>query len=408
MTSCPVNHLMSIENFQEGAPYSLFRELRQDKAVAWEDENISALGGHWNVFSKECVDKVMKSPAIFSNAGGPHLLDPPKELIQGTNVSLNLMDAPLHRKNRSLVDHAFKPAAINRREDHIRQIAARIIDEVIDKGQCEFVGEVAQRLPLAVICWILGVPETEKKMVCDLANTMMLADDPDFSGGPEESFAAQAQLVIYGAGLAADHRLHPRDSLTMDMLLAKDDDFELSDHEYGLFFLNLIIGGIETTRNSTAFGLAELIRHPDQYQMLTADPALIPGAVDEIVRFRTPITYYRRTATQDVELAGEEIKQGDTVICWLAAANHDEQIFEQPERFDITRCQRESVRKHSRSFGVGPHFCIGVHLARLQLNIMFEEITTRMCNVQFVEEPKQALSVFVDGYKEMQISFDKA
>jgi len=407
MSKCPVNHLMSVENFQEGAPYALFRELKRDKPVAWEAEDISANGGHWNVFSKEHVDTVMKKAAIFSNTGGPHLLDPPKELISGANASLNVMDAPLHRQNRSLVDHAFKPAAIKRREDQIRQITAAIIDQVIDKGQCEFVSEVAQQLPLAVICMILGIPESEKKMVCDLANTMMLAEDPDFSGGQAESFAAQGQLIVYGNKLAADHRVNPRDSLTMEMLEAKEGDFQLSDHEYGMMFLNLIIGGIETTRNTTAFGLAELIRHPDQYQMLAADPALMPDAVDEMLRFRTPITYFRRTALEDFELAGEAIKQGDTVICWLSAANHDEAVFAEPERFDITRAQRESVRTHSRTFGVGPHFCIGVHLARLQLNIMFEEITSRMCNVQFVEQPRQAVSVFVDGYKEMQISFDK-
>ena len=145
----------------------------------------------------------------------------------------------------------------------------------------------------------------------------------------------------------------------MDLLLAADEGNQLSDREYGLLFLNLIIGGIETTRNATAYGLAELIRHPEQYQMLSEDPALVSDAVEEILRFRPPIMNYRRTVLQDTELAGEKIKQGDTVIVWFAAANRDEAVFENPGSFDVMRCQRESVRKDHRTFGFGAHHCLG-------------------------------------------------
>ncbi len=288
MATCPVNRLMTLDNFAQGAAYPLLHEWRQNGPVVWEEDDVSPRGGHWNVFSREHVDAVMRAPDVFSNASGPRLDNPPSGTIREGAVSPNLMDGKVHRKTRSLIDKAFKPEPISSREDVIRQIAQGLIDDIIDQGSCEFVHSVAQPLPLAVISWILGIPEEEKQKVCDLTNTMMLADDPDFSAGPEESIAAQAGLVRYGAALAADHRTNPRDSLTMDLLLAEDDGNQLSDQEYGLLFLNLIIGGIETTRNTAAYGLAELIRHPDQFQLLAEDLALVSDAVEEILRFRPP------------------------------------------------------------------------------------------------------------------------
>lgn len=407
MATCPVNRLMTLDNFAHGAAYALLDEWQQQGPVVWEEDDVSPRGGHWNVFSREQVDAVMRAPQLFSNANGPRLETPPPGTIREGAVSPNLMDGSLHRKTRSLIDKAFKPEPISRREEYIRQIARELIDEIIDQGSCEFVQSVAQRLPLAVISWILGIPDEDKQKVCDLANTMMLADDPDFSTGQEESLAAQAGLVRYGATLAADHRNNPRDSLTMDLLLAEDDGNQLSDKEYGLLFLNLIIGGIETTRNATAYGLAELIRRPDQFQMLASDAALIPDAVEEILRYRPPIMNYRRTALQDTGLAGKQIKKGDTVIVWFAAANRDETVFEEPDHFDVTRCQRESVRRDHRTFGFGVHHCLGFHLARMQLIIIFEQITSRMKNIQLVDEPKNVRSVFMDGYKEMNIAFER-
>lgn len=404
-SKCPVSHLTSLDNFRDGAPYELLAHGRQGPSVCWEEEGVSAGGGHWNVFRKEDIDTVMKNPAVFTNSRGPFLEDTPPELLAPEMQSLNLLDPPPHRQNRAIVDYAFKPAAIEGRAEGIRAIARELVDDILDRGECEFVSEVAAALPLKVICEILGVPDTDRQYVYDVVNISVLAQDPEFAGSREEGFEAHRRIIEYGTRLAADHRDHPRDSLTMEILAAEEEGKKLSDHEYGLLFHNLIVGGIETTRNAISFGLYELIRHPEQFALLQRDPSLVDDAVEEILRYHAPTVYYRRTALEDTELAGQPIKKGDTVICWLASANRDEASFADPEAFDITRNRREPIRRHYRTFGVGPHFCVGVHLARLELKIVFEEIVARMCDIRMTAPPRRAVSMFMDGFKEMRIAF---
>lgn len=402
---CPVSHLMDLDNFRDGAPYPLFNECRQGPAVCWEEESVSRRGGHWNVFRRREIDQVMKHPELFSNTGGPSLEDTPPELLTPEMQSLNLMDPPRHRQNRALVDYAFKPSAIRQREPELRAIARELIAAIRDSLECDFVASFAAPLPLRVICDILGVPEDERQHVYDIVNISVLAQDPEFASSRDEGFAAHAQIIAYGTRLAASHRESPRDSLTSQILAAEADGQRLSDHEYGLLFHNLIVGGIETTRNALAFGLYELIRHPEQLALLQQEPERIEDAVEEILRYHAPTVYYRRTALQDTQLAGQDIRAGDTVICWLASANRDEDSFSGSEDFDITRNRREPIRRHYRTFGVGPHFCLGVHLARLELQIAFEELLAGLTDFKLVEPPARAVSMFNDGFKRMPIRF---
>lgn len=397
---------MTIKNFSRGAPYEQIAQMRQADPVCWEENRVTAQGGHWNIFGKEFIDQVMKQPGLFSNAFGPHIGDLPAELSAAAMPALNLLDPPKHTRQRAIVDYAFKPQMIKSREEEIRTIAKTIVDEVVKKDRCEFVSEVAALLPMQVICDTLGVPEDERDAVVTLTNTAMLTEDPKFSQSREQGFKAQLELISYGEQLAADHRSRPRDSLTKEIINRQVDGQGISDRDYGLLFLNLIEGGLETTRNSTAFGMYEFIQHPDQYRYIQQHPESIPDAVEEVLRFKAPTIYYTRTATRDTELAGKKISRGEKLVCWLVSANRDENFFTAPDQFDVRRCQRESVRKHYRSFGVGSHFCIGVHLARMQLKVMFEEIALRIHNPQLVSVPEHSHSVFVDGFNEMHIKFD--
>jgi cytochrome P450 len=405
MNRCPVSSLMDIKNFGEGAPHELLGQCRREAPVCWEAESVSAAGGHWNVFCKKDIDTVMKNPALFTNSRGPFLEDTPPALLEGEMQSLNLLDPPRHGENRAIVDYAFKPAVIRKKADGIRRIARELIGRIDDPSHCEFVADVAAALPTRVICEILGVPESEREDLYDLVNRSVLAQDPDYAASRDDGFDAHAGLIAYGASLAASHRSTPRDSLTMDVLNANYEGQTISDHEYGLLFHNLIVGGIETTRNAISYAVYELIRHPAQYALLQREPHRVPDAVEEVLRYHAPTVYYRRTAQQDTELAGQKIRRGDTLICWLASANRDEANFEDPDTFDITRNRRESVRRHYRTFGVGPHFCIGVHLARLELQIALEEIVAGMTDLELVEPPRRALSMFNDGFKSLCIAF---
>jgi cytochrome P450 len=208
----------------------------------------------------------------------------------------------------------------------------------------------------------------------------------------------------YGTQLAASHRRNPRDSLTMTLLGSEAEGRKLSDVDFGRFFNNLIVGGTETTRNTLAGTMYEFIRHPDQYALLQEDPTLVGGAVEEILRFRNPVIYLRRTSTQEQELAGQKIARGAKVVCVLGSPNRDPQFFQQPDEFDIRR-PVEHTRRHYRTFGGGAHFCLGIQQARLNLTVMLAEMARRIHQPRLLAPPRQARSIFMDGLKELRIAF---
>jgi len=267
------------------------------------------------------------------------------------------------------------------------------------------VGDVAMQFPMRVIYAVLGVREEDFAYVADLTNTLTLADDPDFAENREAGFVASMKLMEFGTALAADHRARPRASLTMDAIGSEIEGRSLSDVEYGRFFNNLIVGGMETTRNTLAWAMVEFIRHPDQYALLQADPALVTGAVEEVLRFRNPVVYLRRTATRDQELAGQRIAKGDKIVCVLGAPNRDPAFFDDPDRFDIRR-PVANTRRNYRTFGAGPHYCLGIQQARSNLAVMIGEIARRIRNPRLLAPPRHARSIFMDGFKELRIAFD--
>lgn len=407
MSDCPFHssqRLLDLDSFSAGTPRDAIRQLREQHRILWQEDDF-ATGGHWLLFQQQDIDYVLKTTEIFSNRWGPLLEDLPPELLPEQQQSMTFMDPPEHRRYRSIVDYAFRPKAIAAREAQMRDQARDIIDAVIDRGECEFVTEVAQELPMRVMFTLLGVKPEDYRYVVDLTNTLSLADDPDFAENRAAGFKASMDLIEFGTALAADHRRNPRDSMTQEVLQTELEGKRLTDREFGRFFNNLIVGGVETTRNTLAWAIYEFIRQPEQYQLLQSNPALAEDAVEEILRLRNTVVYLRRTATRETELAGQAIKAGDKVVCILGAPNHDPQFFTDPERFDITRPQREAVRRHYRTFGAGPHFCIGVHQARLNLVVMLQEIASRMDHLRLLEEPSHARSFFMDGFKQMRVGF---
>ncbi len=397
--------LLDFETFADGIPDALIGKLRAQHRVLWEPDSHST-GGHWLVFQQRDIDHVMGHAELFSSASGPFLEDMPAALLDPNRLSINLMDPPVHRQYRSMVEYAFRPSVLKDREAIMRQMAREIIDQVIDRGSCEFVNDVAVHLPMRVMFMLLGVRPEDERHVVDLTNATLFGDDPRYAKSREAGFDAKKELDDFGAALAADHRANPRDTITMEVLNSKDENgHSLSDREFAAFFTNLISGGLDTTRNALSWGMVEFAQNPEQYRKLQADPSLVANAIEEILRLHNPVVYMRRTTTREVELGGQTIGPGEKIICLLGSPNRDPALFERPDEFDISRPPIRT-RRNYRTFGGGAHFCLGIHQARMNLTVMIGEIARRFDNLRLLSPPKQARSLFMNGFSELHIAFD--
>lgn len=407
MTTCPLgSSLLLLDNFSSGTPREAIARLRAEHRVVWQADEFAA-GGHWLVLHKSDIDTVLRDPATFSSSYGPLLEDFPEELLAMQRQAMTFLDPPEHRSRRALVDYAFRPGVLEARRPMMQAKVTAIIDAIIDRGECDFVSDVAMHLPIHVMFTLLGVAEQDYAYLVPAINTVTLANDPDYAGSREEGWTASAQMVGWAAEFASKRRQQPADDLTNELLSAEIDGRRLSDEEYGVIFQGLMIGGTETTRNTLSWLLYELIRHPQQMELLRANPDLVPAAVEEILRYRNTVVYTRRTAMGDVELAGEQIRQGSKVVCLLASVNRDPDCFDQPDSFDITRDPAQT-RRQMRTFGFGVHVCPGQHQARMNLDMMTREILARMDNLRLLEEPTHFRSNFMDGFKRMPVAFSKS
>jgi cholest-4-en-3-one 26-monooxygenase len=304
-------------------------------------------------------------------------------------------------KFRRIVQRGFTPQMTAKQEGYLRAVAKRIVDAVAHRGECDFVEELAAELPLQVICELMGVPLEDRKLIFELSNKLIGFDDPEFQNTEEDARNASAQMFGYAMKLAEKYRKDPADNLTTALLLHEIDGEKLTEIEFCSFFLLLLVAGSETTRTVTTNGMKALIDHPDQLRRLAANPSLVPQAVEEFVRFDPAVHYFRRTATDDTELRGRKIKKGDKLAMWYPSANRDEDVFEDPDRFDTTREKNEHL-----AFGIGEHFCLGANLARLELVVIFQEMLKRLKNPRLVAPPRRLRSNFVNGVKEMRIAFE--
>ena len=409
MSQCPFANLLDPDTYAEGMPYESLRELRNAGPVVRMGDPLTGVP-YWVVTRQAELDYVSKNPALFSSAertAFPMEFD--QDMVEGIHRSTIInMDPPLHQKVRRIVRNAFTPKRVESYEPKFREHAGRIVDAVAKRGECEFVEEVAAELPLIAILELLGVPLEDRKKFFDWTNTMIFADDPDMSTSELEGQMASLEVIQYAMQLAEQHRKQPMDSITGALLDAKLDGEPLSDDVFGWMFILILVGGNESTRTVIAQGMRLLMEHPDQLQYLVDNPDKIAGACEEILRYNTAFISMRRTAMEDLELGGQQINKGDKVLLHYHTINMDESVFgDDAMDFDVTRPERmPDLYNQLRSFGIGQHFCIGSHLARLELRIMFEEIIPRLRNPRFAAPPRYVRSFFVNAMKEMRITFD--
>ena len=385
--------------FDDGFPHDYFKMLRAAAPVCWHPERDGP--GHWVVTRYEDLKHVSRNPQLFSSwLGGTTVRDMPPENLDRSRAMMLNMDPPQHAKYRRLVQRGFTPRMIQQLATHIRQLAGAIIDRIAPRGECEFVSEVAAELPMQVICEMLGVPEEDRHNIYDLSNRMIGFDDPEYQRSPEDGMQAATELFFYASKLSERAARAPGDDIVTALVSADVDGEKLSDLDFNSFFLLLAVAGNETTRTSTSQGVRLLAEHAEQRRRLIEQPALIPSAVEEILRFNPPVMYFRRTATQDTELHGARIRAGEKITMWYPSVNRDEAVFPDADAFDVGRSPNDHL-----AFGVGEHFCLGASLARLELVILFEELLRRLPDITLAGPIRRLRSSLIDGIKEMHVRF---
>ena len=388
------------DNFVNGTPHHWFKELRAKDPVHWHEEKNGP--GFWCITKYEDVKTISRAPLLFSSwVGGTNIEDRDDAGLAGLRMIMLNMDPPQHVKFRRIVQRGFTPQMVAKQETYLRALATRIVDAVAQRGECEFVEELAAELPLQVICELMGVPQEDRKLIFELSNKLIGFDDPEYRNTEADARDASAQMFGFAMKLAEKYRKEPADNLTTALLLTEIDGEKLTEIEYCSFFLLLLVAGNETTRTVTTNGMKALLDHPDQLRRLAANPALVPQAVEEFVRFDPAVHYFRRTATDATEIRGRKIAKGQKVVMWYPSANRDEEVFEDPDRFDVGREKNEHL-----AFGIGEHFCLGANLARLELVVIFQEMLKRLKNPRLAAAPRRLRSNFINGVKEMRIAFD--
>jgi len=388
-------------------PREVYKYLRNEAPVYWHEDPAQG-PGFWAVTRLEDLDFVSKNPRLFSSEEKSCLLNESgEEELSLMRMQMINMDPPKHLKYRRLVRSAFTPKKVDSYEARFREIAREILDRALPGGECEFVEDIASELPLIAICELMGVPLDERRRLFELTNIMIGMDDPELSTSREDGTNAMAEIFFMARELAAEHRLNPRDDIVNVLLNGTVEDEPLSDDEFCNFFLLLIVAGNETTRTVTTHGM-RLLMETGQYDELQRNRELLDGAIEEFLRYNPAVIAFRRTAMEDVELGGQLIRKGDKVLIFYGAASADEAVFADGDRFDISRAEREDVRNNHRAFGIGEHFCMGSHLARLELKVIFEEILDRIHNPRFNGEIRWLRSNFINGIKSMPIGFDRS
>ena len=430
--------LFDPRTYTEGVPYDLIRDLRDEAPVhripepavmGWE-----AGPGYWAVLTHDLVNKVLRDADTFSShMGATQIRDPATaEMLAFVQRMMLNQDPPEHTRLRRLLVRSFTPRAVASLEHGIESRARAIVDRVVDAGEADFAKDIAAELPLMTLAEIMGVPESDRVLLFDWSNRVIGYQDeeyatsdqfdptgatdmavrsrrirdaiePDANGRMPDPRSREglADMYAYAHDLAAYRRDHPGDDVVSILLATQDEEGAITDVEFETMFFLFAVAGNETLRNGIPGGMQTLLEHEDQLQRLIADPSMLPSAVEEMLRYAPPVVHFRRTATRDCELGGQRIERGDKVVVYHVAANRDPAVFDDPDRFDITRSPNDHV-----TFGAGPHFCLGSHLARRQMTAMFTEVLWRLPNLRTAGPPVRLMSNFQSGPKHLPVAWD--
>ncbi|MEU1144182.1 cytochrome P450 [Streptomyces sp. NPDC005863] len=394
---------------QSRVPLPEFARLRQTEPVRWitQPPRISGYddAGYWAVTRHEDVKYVSTHPELFSSNLNTAIIrfneTITRDQIDVQKLIMLNMDPPEHTRVRQIVQRGFTPRAIRSLEDALRARAGSIVDAALagaaPDGSFDFVTNVAVELPLQAIAELIGVPQEDRSKIFDWSNKMAAYDDPEYAITEEVGAEAAMEIVAYAMNLAAARKECPAKDI-VSQLVAAEDEGNLSGDEFGFFVILLAVAGNETTRNAITHGMHAFLTHPDQWELFKRErPAT---TAEEIVRWATPVVSFQRTATEDTELGGARIKRGDRVGIFYSSANNDPDVFESPERFDITR----DPNPHLGFGGGGPHFCLGKSLAVLEINLIFNAIADAMPGLHLTGDPRRLRSAWLNGIKELQVS----
>jgi cholest-4-en-3-one 26-monooxygenase len=393
-----------LEHWEDGPPHELFKQLRSECPVHWSRQisQFPEEAGFWSVTLPDHMHEVSHDWETYSSErGGITALTNaviPLELIQAMFIG---MDPPKHDRLKQLFQRGFTPKRIAEHEDEIRAITVRILDDLEGRDSCDLVTDVAQPAVARVIGSFMGIPEDEDDEWAALMNTTLGAgpEDVTFAEAPQIAVEALQEVFVRCQSMVADRRENPTDDLTSVLVHAEIEGERLSDEEIVMGFFLLVAAGNDSTKATYTSGMRALIEHPDQMKLLADDPGLIPGAVEECLRMFPAFAHFRRTTTRETEIGGQPIEAGEKVIMWYVSSNRDEEVYEEPDRFDVLR------NPEHQAFGAGGrHFCLGTALARLELRILFEETLKRYPEIQLAGEPQHVVSPFVNQLRTLPVS----
>ncbi|MGH3400159.1 MAG: cytochrome P450 [Streptosporangiaceae bacterium] len=385
-------------------PADEFAELRRTSPVWWNPQPRGASGfddeGYWVVTRHADVVAVSRNSDIYSSQEKTaiirHQARVDDEQIELQRLIMLNIDPPQHTKLRGIVSRGFTPRAIGNLREALTARAARIVADALATGSGDFVSDVACELPLQAIAELLGIPQEDRRKIFTWSNEMIGYDDPEYQAAGRD---AAAELVGYSMVLAEDRRACPRDDIITKLVHAQLDGDDLTSDEFGFFMVLLAVAGNETTRNAISHGMLAFLDHPEQWEEFRAGRP--ETATDEIVRWATPVTAFQRTALADTELGGRQIKAGQRVGLFYRSANFDEEVFDQPERFDV----RRSPNPHVGFGGSGAHYCLGANLARLEIDLMFNAIADAMPSISKAGEPERLRSGWLNGIKRLPVTY---